>query len=199
METFSALLAICAGNSPVPAQRPVTRSLDVFFDLCLNKRLSKQSWDWWFETPSCPLWRHYTDLTWLKYIRALCKCIYFWMQARQSISPWLYLKKTFIIFCILFLAKSTNPHLFIVLLFIQSVSGPAVISGMCLYQVSSNFLKYYDYPTSSTSGVVAGRRLEFPAVTFCNMNPVRNSQMNETVMVRTNIILVCMAFFYLVV
>ena len=48
METFSALLAICAGNSPVtgefPAQRPVTRSFDVFFDLGLNKRLSKQSW-----------------------------------------------------------------------------------------------------------------------------------------------------------
>ena len=40
METFSALLAICAGNSPVigefPAQRPVTRSFDVFFDLRLN-------------------------------------------------------------------------------------------------------------------------------------------------------------------
>ena len=46
-ETFSALLAICAGNSPgtgeFPAQRPVTRSYDVFFDLCLNKRLGKQS------------------------------------------------------------------------------------------------------------------------------------------------------------
>ena len=50
------------GNSPVtgefPAQRPVTRSFDVFFDLRLNKRLSKQSCDWWFETPSRPLWRH---------------------------------------------------------------------------------------------------------------------------------------------
>ena len=60
METFSALLAICAGNSPVPgefpAQRPVTRGFDVFFDLRLNKRLSKQSWGWWFETPSCSLW-----------------------------------------------------------------------------------------------------------------------------------------------
>ena len=31
---------------------------DVFFDLHPNKRLSKQSWGWWFETPSCPLWRH---------------------------------------------------------------------------------------------------------------------------------------------
>ena len=46
MELFFALLAICAGNSPVtgefPVQRPVTRSYDVFFDLCLNKWLSKQ-------------------------------------------------------------------------------------------------------------------------------------------------------------
>ena len=58
METFSALLAICAGNSPVPTRWPVTRSFDVFFDLRLNKRLSKQSWGWWFETLSCPLWRH---------------------------------------------------------------------------------------------------------------------------------------------
>ena len=56
METFSALLAICARNSPVtgefPAQRPVTRSFDVFFDLRLNKQLSKQSWGWWFDLPS---------------------------------------------------------------------------------------------------------------------------------------------------
>ena len=47
METFSALLVICAGNSPVtgefPAQRPVARNFDVFFDLRLNKRLSKES------------------------------------------------------------------------------------------------------------------------------------------------------------
>ena len=66
METFSALLAICAGNSPVPgeflAQRPVTRSFDVFFDLRLNKRLSKQPGGWWFETLSRPSWRHRNDL-----------------------------------------------------------------------------------------------------------------------------------------
>ena len=41
-----------------PAQRPVTRSFDVFFDLRLNEQLSKQSWSWWFGTPSRPLWRH---------------------------------------------------------------------------------------------------------------------------------------------
>ena len=62
METFSALLALCAGNSPVtgevPSQRPVTRSFDVFFNPRLNKRLSKQSRHWWFETPLRSLWRH---------------------------------------------------------------------------------------------------------------------------------------------
>ena len=62
MELFSSLLALCAGNSPVsgdfPAQRTVTRSFDIFFDLRLNKRLSKQSWGWWFEMPSRPLWLH---------------------------------------------------------------------------------------------------------------------------------------------
>ena len=56
METFSALLAICVGNSPV-TQRLVTRSFDGFFEQRLNKRLSKQPWGWWFET-QC---RHYND------------------------------------------------------------------------------------------------------------------------------------------
>ena len=81
METSSALLPICAGNSPVtgefPSQRPVTQSLDIFFDLRLNKRsskqsrrrtlmfslnkhLSKQSCGWWSETPSRSLRRHCT-------------------------------------------------------------------------------------------------------------------------------------------
>ena len=62
METFSALLAICVGKSPVPGEfptpRPVTRCFDVFFDLRPDKRLSKQWWGWWFETLSRPLWRH---------------------------------------------------------------------------------------------------------------------------------------------
>ena len=54
--------SVTAGNSPVtgefPSHRPVTRSFDVFFDLRLNKRLSKQSRRRWFETPSLSLWRH---------------------------------------------------------------------------------------------------------------------------------------------
>ena len=59
---LSALLTLCAGNSPAtgefPSQRPVKWSYAVFFDLCLNKRLSKQSWGWWFETRSRSLWPH---------------------------------------------------------------------------------------------------------------------------------------------
>ena len=51
METFSALLAMCTG------------SFDVFFDLRLNKRLSKQSWGWWLETLSRPLWRHRNEIS----------------------------------------------------------------------------------------------------------------------------------------
>ena len=46
------------GPGEFPTQRPVTRSFDVFFDLRLNKRLSKQTWGWWFETLSWSLWRH---------------------------------------------------------------------------------------------------------------------------------------------
>ena len=52
---FSVTGHLC-GNSPAPgefpAQRPVTRGFDVFFDLRVNKWLSKQSWGWWFDTPS---------------------------------------------------------------------------------------------------------------------------------------------------
>ena len=58
MESLSALLAFVWGIHRAPTQRPVTRSFDIFFDLRLNKRSSKQSWGWWFGTPSRPLWHH---------------------------------------------------------------------------------------------------------------------------------------------
>ena len=68
METFSALLTLCAGNPPFtsgfPAHRPVTHSFDDFdlwflsFDLRLNKRLSKYLRRRWFKTSSRSLWRH---------------------------------------------------------------------------------------------------------------------------------------------
>ena len=66
METFSPLLGLCVGNSPVtddfPTQRPVTRSFEVFFDLRMNQQLSKHCSRRWFETSS----RHY-DVTVMEY------------------------------------------------------------------------------------------------------------------------------------
>ena len=47
------------GPGEFTTQRPVTRSFDVFFDRRLNKRLSKHSWGWWFETLSWSLRRHH--------------------------------------------------------------------------------------------------------------------------------------------
>ena len=52
------------GPGEFPTQRPVTRSFDVFFDLRLNKRLSKQPWGWWFETPSWSLRRQCNVEAW---------------------------------------------------------------------------------------------------------------------------------------
>ena len=56
-------------RSPVnsPHKGPVTRSFDVFVDLCLNKPLGKPSRRRWFETPSCSLWRHCNDQRIMQY------------------------------------------------------------------------------------------------------------------------------------
>ena len=68
------------GPGEFPTQRPVTRSFDVFFDLRLNKRLSKQPWGWWSETPSSSSWRHRNvDDQWdiisrLSYIKRSIRC-----------------------------------------------------------------------------------------------------------------------------
>ena len=67
VDTFCVTDPLCGeftGHRWIPTQRPVMRSFDVFFDLRLNKRLSKQLWGWWLETPSCPLWRHCNGLPW---------------------------------------------------------------------------------------------------------------------------------------
>ena len=97
METFSALLARCAKNSPITGefhtQRPVKRSFDVSFDLRPNKRLCKQSWGWWFEMPSGSLWRHCngntcTEGRWYCILHfAFCDCIYTLYPRRNDPDP----------------------------------------------------------------------------------------------------------------
>ena len=92
MKTFSVLLALCVGNSPVtsefPSQRPVKWNLSCFFYLHLNKRLSKQLWHQWFEMPSrsskrhcnamwCVLWAFQGKLTGLNNHNWLHYCLHF--------------------------------------------------------------------------------------------------------------------------
>ena len=72
METFSGLLALCCGNSPV---------FGVFFDLRLNKPLSKLSLGWWFETPSRPLQSH-------------CNVLVVYIFGLTTTAWWCYYKNT---------------------------------------------------------------------------------------------------------
>ena len=111
MDEFSALLALCAGKSPVtgefPVQRPVTRSFNVSFDLRLNKWLRKQSWGWWFETPPFSLWRHRNGMTnisrldlnvnyWstfllMDYNWLINKPLWYYHQFSCSLFPWFFI------------------------------------------------------------------------------------------------------------
>ena len=88
METFPALLlaTLCVESNTLvtgefPSQRPVTRSFDVFIDLRLNKRLSKQSSGRWFETPSSSLW-HMSSV--VHTICILVFCYIFWLPATKA-------------------------------------------------------------------------------------------------------------------
>ena len=89
METFSALLAICAGYSQAPgefpAQRPVTRNFDVFFDLHPNKLLSsKQWWGWWFETNHVAGKQMFIALLGLLFSHLVCKAMKFYACRLQK-------------------------------------------------------------------------------------------------------------------
>ena len=81
MEPFSALLA---GNAPV------TRSFNVFFNLRLNKWLSKLWYGWWFETPSRPFWRQCYDIKVAEMCSKLVqdlKSVAQWWRKRRSFDP----------------------------------------------------------------------------------------------------------------
>ena len=61
------------GHRWIPCTKVSDAELWYFSDLHLNKRLNKQSWGWWFKTPSCPLWRHYNGFaaTWVTIHKSL--------------------------------------------------------------------------------------------------------------------------------
>ena len=60
------------GHRWIPLTKASDADFDVFFDLCLNKQLSKQSWGWWFETPSRSLWHHYNEIIGKQYYAPNC-------------------------------------------------------------------------------------------------------------------------------
>ena len=97
METFSALLALCAGKSPVsgefPSQRPLTRSFDDFLDLRLNKRLSKQSWGWWLDVSVMNMGEYQTTTAFELFAHFLGSIIPCWFNPSftRSLSTWWYL------------------------------------------------------------------------------------------------------------
>ena len=81
-----------------PAQRPVTRGFDVFFDLRMNKRLSKQSWGWWFETLSHPLWRRCNDYREWRFCATAGAFLWLTSMCLHALS-WQHTTCTFVITC----------------------------------------------------------------------------------------------------
>ena len=62
-QTWECMMTSSNGNifhvtGPLCREFTGHRTFDVFFDVHLHKRLSKQSRCWWFETPAGWLWRH---------------------------------------------------------------------------------------------------------------------------------------------
>ena len=90
------------GHRWIPCTKASDGSFDVFFDLLLNKRLSKQWWGWWFEMPSCPLWRHCNvsssvwHLPMQPVIKILSKCQYFHFSVASFVS-WRKIVKSYLI------------------------------------------------------------------------------------------------------
>ena len=89
-------------------RKKVTRSSDVFFDLRLNKRWSKQSWGWWFKTQSCPLWRHrnedYSFQLWVSVVDTGKIPPVYWIfiakiGLRVTIAPW-YIRRLWVLMVI---------------------------------------------------------------------------------------------------
>ena len=82
--TFRVTGPLCVeftGDRWIPLTKASDTEFDVFFDLRLNKRLSKQSRGWWFETPSHPLWRH---------CNVLYRLRFHWSLFQGPFDPWWY-------------------------------------------------------------------------------------------------------------
>ena len=108
---------IFRGTGPLWGQRQVTRSFHVYFDLRLNKRLSKQSIRRWVETPSRWLW-HRCNAHWIKKQSGdsaeLCRNLYcfdetaFWLICPINVNPVVRNRPSFNILLLILILVSTN-------------------------------------------------------------------------------------------
>ena len=98
---LNVLMALCAGNSPVISefhrQRPVTRNFGIFFDLHLNKQLSKQLRCQWFETPPRSLWRHCNEV--IIYTYSVSMSVVFVNETPGTVVYWQMIYNTWVMFC----------------------------------------------------------------------------------------------------
>ena len=130
---FSAILAFCERNSPVtagfPSQRPVTLGFDFFYNVCLNKRLSKQ-------------WRHPTAYPWGQGIGRLCwvekctkqTCIILPVDTAQLIiyTNWVY----FVIFAHSLIAGLANASWFECLTHGQNERNASLVQVMAYHRLA---------------------------------------------------------------
>lgn len=70
-------------------------------------------------------------------------------------------------------AKSWPARLFWMAIFISA----SVIS---IHQISLSFAMYLRYPTKTDFSVIIKEQLRFPAVTVCNINPFKQSEIEKT-------------------
>ena len=115
------------GPGEFPTQRPVTRSFDIFFDLRLNKRLSKQPWGWWFDTSSCSLWRQCNKyiIKWIgyryrnpRYYDRLIFIIWVAIHKKNDIERFRYITKFLLNRYVLFRLVFNTPRTYWICLFI---------------------------------------------------------------------------------
>ena len=119
-------------------QRPVTRSFDVYIDLRPNKLLSKQSWGWWFETPSRPFWRHRNVIVTFANTFPCMKMVVFWFKYQWIYNtPALAPNRRPIIIC------SNDDKVWSY----GSISPPALISNYIHYKMGDGIT--YSFPNSN--------------------------------------------------
>ena len=75
------------GHRWILLKRPMAQSFDVLFDVLLNKRLSKQSRNLWFETSWCSLWRHCNGVYSLSFLES--GRVGIWAGIYRESKPWM--------------------------------------------------------------------------------------------------------------